>query len=142
MRKAALLLMRLHPKDRALLLKRLPPAAVTGVRAAMDTLAALQWPIESLSDALLADDVRGLTTPSATDMHRIVALAGKLPSDWCARVMTAWPALERAHCMEALPSRQADEVARALASLPPLTPAAAEAMRLELAAQCEAREAR
>ena len=102
----------------------------------MDALQSLQWPLESLADAVLADDVRGLAPPKAGDMERMVGVADRMPPAWFARALAAWPAIERDHCLALLPSAYASEVAREWSALAPLPATVTEALRQELAARC------
>lgn len=131
-RKAALLLQSLHPRDRRYLLARLPADSAAAIRAHGAHLRRLRFPLTELRDELLSDELRGSTTPAAPTLERIVALSRKLPPAWFARVIGAWPNLDRNFCVALLDAPIAAEVRRELVRVESLSKPVAEAVAAEV----------
>lgn len=133
-RKATLLLLSLHPRDRRYLLARLPKATADTIRGLDGRLRRLGWPARALAEELLGDDLRAVTAPSAPTVERIVALSDALSPVWFARVLCAWPNLDRKFCIALLDPALADAVRRELARIGTLPDRIAQAIAAEVVA--------
>lgn len=139
-RKAALLLSTMRGEDRRRLLSRLPRAAAAPLRRLLDELDAMPWPVAELADALLADEVLGLTARNSPDLERLVGLSQRLSPAWFARALAAWPGLDRNFCLALLDPPFAVGVRHELANLPTLPPKLADALKAEALALIADRE--
>ncbi|TXH77761.1 MAG: hypothetical protein E6Q88_00635 [Lysobacteraceae bacterium] len=133
-RKAALLLASLHPCDRRYLLARLPKTSADAIRATGGRLRRLGWPARLLARELLGDDLRTVTAPSAPTVERIVALSDALSPAWFARVLCAWPNLDRDFCIALLDPAIAVAVRSELDRIGALPDNIAEAIAAEVVA--------
>lgn len=98
-RKCALMLATLAASDRRQLLAQLPPAAASRIKRLVGELQALRLPIAELAQALLADEVVGLTSETSLDVEQLMGLAAHLPDAWYARVLAAWGSwIDRSAC--------------------------------------------
>lgn len=140
-RKTALMMMTLRKDTRRQLLARLPRAAAASVRALIAELEAMPWPVADLADELLAEEVRGLTARTSLELEQIVALSTRLPPVWFARVLAAWPGLDRNFCLSFLEQNIAAEIKREWTRLRPLSPKLADAIKAEVVAILDAAEA-
>lgn len=140
-RKTALMMMTLHPGDRARLLSRLPRAAAEPIRRLIAELDAMPWPVAELAEELLAEEMRGLTARTSLELEEIVALSRRLPSAWFARVLAAWPGIDRNFCIALLDPGVAAEVKRELTRMGPLSPKVADAIKAEVVAMLATKEA-
>ncbi len=132
-RKCALLLISLRQRDRRRLLARLPKKSASTIRSLVAELEAMPLPIADLGKALLADEVRGLTTQTSLDLDQLLQLAESLSAAWFARVLCVWTGVDREFCLAMLDSAAAAEVRRELHHLVPLPSKLADALRAETA---------
>ncbi|MBN7138314.1 hypothetical protein A7A76_04320 [Lysobacter enzymogenes] len=130
-RKSALLLMSLHPADRRQLLARLPRASARTLRALIAELERSPLPVAQLAEAVLADEVRGLTASTSLRIEQLVALSERLSPAWFARVLLAWTGVDRSFCLSLLDERRAAAVREELRRLDRLPPKLVEALREE-----------
>jgi len=130
-RKCALLLTTLAPSDRRALLDALPPASAVRIRAALTQLLAMPAPIADIAQALLADELTGLTSNTSLDLDQLIELSDDLSVAWFARVLAACTGVNRSFCISLLERTHADAVSRELDAMPALPP------RLELALKAE-----
>lgn len=140
-RKTALMMMTLQKRDRQRLLGRLPRAAADPIRRLIAELEAMPWPVAELADELLAEEVRGLTARTSLELEDIVALSRRLPPVWFARVLVAWPGIDRNFCISLLDPPVAAEVKRELTRMGTLSPKVADAIKSEVVAMLAAKEA-
>lgn len=133
-RKCALLLASLGGKERKALLNKLPAASAGTIRRLIAELEALRLPLAGLADELLADEVRGLTVRTSPGLDQLVELSHRLSPCWFARVVSAWPEIDRRFCLAMLDDELAQQVERELASMGRLMPKAIDAIRAESAA--------
>lgn len=132
-RKCALLLASLSGKERRRLLKKLPAASAATIRGLIRELEAMKLPLAALADELLADEMRGLTARTSLGLDPLVGLSERLPPAWFARVLSAWPEVDRAFCLAMLDADAAAAVRRELDALPALPPKLVDALRAESA---------
>lgn len=140
-RKTALMMMTLHKRDRRRLLGRLPQTVADPIRRLIAELEAMPWPVAELADVLLAEEVRGLTARTSLELEEIVALSRQLPPIWFARVLVAWPSVDRNFCISLLDAPVAGEVKRELVRMGKLSPKVADAIKSEVVAMLAAKEA-
>ena len=140
-RKTALMMMTLHTRDRRRLLGRLPRAAADPIRRLIAELEAMPWPVAELADALLAEEVRGLTARTSLELEELVGLSRRMSPTWFARVLVAWPGIDRNFCISLLDAPVAAEVKRELAGMGPLSSKVADAIKSEVVAMLAAKEA-
>lgn len=140
-RKTALMMMTLSPQDRRAMLARLPREASATIRRLIDELESMPWPVADLADELLAEEVRGLTARTSLELEQIVALSRRLPPAWFARVLAAWPGLDRNFCVSLLDAAVGAEVKRELAHMGALPPKVADAIKTEVVELLADREA-
>ena len=131
-RKTALMMMTLSSQDRRAMLARLPRDAAATIRGLIDELEAMPWPVAELADELLAEEVRGLTARTSLELEQIVALSKRLPPAWFARVLAAWPGLDRNFCISLLDAGVGAEVKRELVRMGALPPKVADAIKAEV----------
>lgn len=128
-----MLLASLDRKERRRLLRRLPSASAATIRGLIAELEAMKLPLATLADELLAEEMRGLIARTSLELDQLVQLSRRLSPDWFARVLAAWPEVDRAFCVAMLEGA-ADAVRKELASLPPMPPKLIDALRAESAA--------
>ena len=132
-RKCALLLASLGKKERRKLLQKLPARSAATIRGLIGELEAMKLPLAVLADELLADEMRGLTARTSLGLDQLVQLSGSLPPSWFARVLSAWPEVDRAFCLAMLDQQTAAAVRDELESMRPLPPKLIDAIRAESA---------
>jgi hypothetical protein len=130
-RKCALLLASLRKGDQRRLLARLPRASAVSLRALMGELTAMRLPIADLANALLADEVRGLTASTSLDLDQLIDLSECLPPVWFAHVLSVWTSVDRDFCLATLDRGIALEVRRELKRIAQLPPKLVEALRAQ-----------
>lgn len=130
-RKSALLLLSLGASDQRQLLARLPAASARTIRALMHDLRRSQLPAAELADALLGDEMRGLTARTSLDVDQLVALSTTLPHAWFARVLSVWTGVDRNFCLALLDNRVAASVREELDRIGRMSPKLADALRAE-----------
>lgn len=140
-RKCALLLTTMAAHDRRHLLAALPSASAQRVRALTNQLLALPLPVADLAQALLADEVAGLTQDTSLDVNQLIELSERLSPAGFARVLVAWTGVDRAFCLALLERRQAEAVGRELQHLDKLPPKLAMALKAEAVAMAAHRQA-
>jgi hypothetical protein len=131
-RKTALLLMTMRGDDRRQLLSRMPRSVSDPVRRLVAELEAMPWPVAEFADALLAEEVWGLTARSSLELEQIVTLSQRLPSSWFARALVAWPGLDRNFCLSLLDPPVAAAVRRELDTMVEMSPKVADAIKAEV----------
>lgn len=131
-RKTALLLMTMRGDDRRQLLSRLPRSVSDPVRRLVAELEAMPWPVAEFADALLAEEVWGLTARSSLELEQIVTLSQRLPAPWFARALVAWPGLDRNFCLSLLDPPVAAAVRRELDTMGEMSPKVADAIKAEV----------
>lgn len=140
-RKTALMMMTLHKRDRRRLLERLPRTAAEPIRRLIAELEAMPWPVAELADTLLAEEVRGLTARTSLELEELIALSRRMSPVWFARVLAAWPGIDRNFCISLLDAPVAAEVKRELIRMGKLSPKVADAIKSEVVAMLAAKEA-
>jgi hypothetical protein len=133
-RKCALFLTTLRRGDRRRVLAMLPAASARQIRALLGELDAMPIPATDLVGDVLADEVRGLTATTSLGVDELARLARAMDATWFARVLVAWPSVNRAFCISMLDSPTATLVRGELARLPALPPRLAVALQAEAAA--------
>lgn len=133
-RKSALLLLTLHRRDRRRLLAELPHESAGRIRLLLAELERLPFAMVELAEALLADEVRGLTESTSPGIDELVALSQQLPPLWFARVLSVWTGIDREFCLALLDDSVAPEVRGELDRAPALPERLVEALRAEAAA--------
>lgn len=131
-RKTALLLMTMRGDDRRQLLSRLPRSVSDPVRRLVAELEAMPWPVAEFADALLAEEVWGLTARSSLELEQIVTLSQRLSPPWFARALVAWPGLDRNFCLSLLDPPVAAAVRRELDTMVEMSPKVADAIKAEV----------
>lgn len=130
-RKCALMLSTLAPGDQRRLLAALPPASAARIRELLAQLRALRLPMADFAQALLADEVAGLTSDTSLDVTQLMGLAERLPDAWYARMLAAWGEVDRSFCVSLLERPRATRVAAELTAVPQLPPRLAQALKAE-----------
>lgn len=130
-RKSALLLLSLGASDQRRLLARLPAGSARTIRALMHDLRQSRLPVAELADALLGDEMRGLTARTSLDVDQLVALSTTLSPAWFARVLAVWTGVDRTFCLALLDHRVAAPVREELDRLGKLPPKLLDALRAE-----------
>lgn len=133
-RKSALLLLTLHPGDRRRLMAELPRESAGRIRLLLAELERLPFAMVDLAEALLADEVRGLTESTSPGIDELVALSQQLPPLWFARVLSVWTGIDREFCLALLDDGVAPEVRGELERTPALPARLVEALQAEAAA--------
>ena len=133
-RKSALLLLTLRKSDRRRLLAELPTESAGRIRLLLAELERLPFAVGELAEALVADEVRGLTEGTSPGLDQLVALSQQLPPLWFARVLSVWPGIDREFCLASLDDAVAPEVRRELDLAPALPARLVEALQAEAAA--------
>lgn len=133
-RKSALLLLTLHQSDRRRLLGELPHESAGRIRLLLAELERLPFAMVEMAEALLADEVRGLTEGTSPGIDELVALSQQLPPLWFARVLSVWTGIDRGFCLALLDDSVAPEVRAELDRTPALPEHLVEALRAEAAA--------
>lgn len=131
LRKGALLLASLHPRDRGWLLSRLPAEAVSPLRALLEQLQAMPFDAGALGAELLDDAPRVVVPDASIDVQRLAGAVADLPPPWAARVLAAWGGFDARCCLSAL-GPQATAVEAELARVGELPGPLAEALRDEM----------
>lgn len=139
-RKSALLLMSLHPRDRRHLLGRLPRTSARTLSALISELERTRLPIAELAEAVLAEEVRGLTASTSLKVEQLVKLSEQLSPAWFARVLSAWTGVDRSFCLALLDDRRATAVRDELRHFDRLPPKLVEALREESVRLAERRD--
>lgn len=137
-RKSALLLLSLRKSDRRKLLMQLPSASATRIRDLLTELERLPYSAGALAEALLSDELRGLTESTSPGVDELVALSHRLPPPWFARVLSVWSGIDRGFCLALLDDAVGVEVRRELKHLPVLPPKLVQALQAEAAALASA----
>jgi hypothetical protein len=130
-RKCALMLSTLAPADQRQLLAGLPAGTAGRVRTLLGELRALRLPMADLAQALLADEVAGLTSETSLDVNQLMGLAAVLPDAWYARVLAAWGEVDRSFCVSLLERSRAASVGRELSLVASLPPRLTQALKAE-----------
>lgn len=130
-RKCALLLTTMPPRDRRIVLSRLPAASAGHVRVLLRELEAMPFDVADFATDVLASEVRGLTATTSPELESLIALSRHLAPAWFARVLAAWPNIDRNFCLSMLENVDAQAVRHELAQLPTLPPKVQEALQLE-----------
>ena len=130
-RRCALLLAALDRRDRRRLLARLPRESARRIRALVVELERMRLPLGDLVHEVLEEDPiqqEGLTLP---DTDRLLELSRQLPPTWFARVLCAWPGIDRSFFIALLEAPLAGDVERHIAASGRLPPKLAEAVKGE-----------
>lgn len=130
-RKCALLLTTLGKRDRRAVLGSLPAESAGRVRRWLRELESLPFDVADLAGDVLASEVRGLTATTSPELDSIIALSRQLAPAWFARVLAAWPSIDRNFCLSMMETADAQAVRRELAHVPILAPKVQEALQLE-----------
>jgi len=133
-RKCALFLTTLCRGDRRRLMSQLPVETSRRIRQLLAELEAMPFPVAEVASEVLADEVRGLTAATTLDLDQLVALSRRLSPAWFARVLVAWPNVDRMFCLSMLESPAAGSVRRELAAHSALPPRLMEALQAEASA--------
>lgn len=133
-RRCALLLAALDRRDRRRLLARLPRESARTIRALVAELERMRLPLRDVVHEVLEEDPiqrEGFALPEA---DRLLELSRQLPPTWFARVLCAWPGIDRSFFIALLEAPVASEVERHIAALGLLPPKLADAVKREAGA--------
>lgn len=130
-RKAALYLSALSSADRRALLSLLPATTARGLKPLIDQLIALGWNHRPAVEAVLADELRGLTADTTLGIEALMELAHRLPPGWYARVIAAAGPVDHEFLLALLDAPYSQRVRESLRSLPPMPAVLADAVLAE-----------
>lgn len=130
-RKAALYLAALSPAERRGLLARLPIATGRQLRPMIDDLVRRGWNTRGVAEAVLADELRGLTADTTLGIEALLELSRRLPPGWYARVVSAAGPVDHEFLLALLDSGYSQRVREELRAHPALPPAMASAVLAE-----------
>lgn len=130
-RKCALMLSTLAAADQRRLLAGLPVPTAARIRTLLGELRRLRLPMAELAQALLADEVAGLTSETSLDVEQLMGLANVLPDAWFARVLAAWGEVDRSFCVSLLERPRGVRVAGELSAVNQLPPRLTQALKAE-----------
>lgn len=130
-RKCAVLLASLNTRDRRRMLAQLPQVSTRNIRTLLAELESMPFPVQSLADELLADEMLGLTARTSLELEQLVALSRRVPAPWFARVLSVWTGVDRNFCLAVLETDIAERVRRELRQMPELPPKLIQAIKAE-----------
>ena len=94
LRKAALYLASLAPRDRQALITALPVDAGRALRPLIAQVIRHGWHLPGLAGLALTEEMHGQTSPNTVPVDALLKLSKLLPPDWSARVIATNPALD------------------------------------------------
>lgn len=128
LRKSALVLATLSASERRRLLGALPAATAEELSAHLRELGRRGLMHRAAIERVLAEDLRGLTEDTTLRIEQLMAMAGRLPAPWFARVLEAAGPIDREFLLALLDEPYARDVRAELGTGPALAPAAAKAI--------------
>ncbi len=127
-RKVAMYLASLASREQKLLLARLPGESARTLRKIIRELQRMGWASPDLAEAVLSEDIRGLTARTSLGVEQLLALSKSLSPAWFARVLMASGPIDREFMLALLDENYAGSVRMQMSGMPALPARVQEAL--------------